>query len=156
MEYIFFAGIGLFIALLINFGIHKIDEGHVGVYYRFGSLLKVTSEPGFNLQLPFITSYQEVQISVQTDQVTNIPCGTSGGVVIFFDKIEVVNQLRKKYVLETIRNYTIDYDRIWIYDKIHHEINQFCSKHSLQEVFIDLFDSLDESLMAALQAEIKN
>ena len=34
-------------------------------------------------------------------------------------------------VVDTIRNYTGDYDRIWIYDKIHHEINQFCSHHTL-------------------------
>ena len=27
-----------------------------------------------------------------------------------------------------------------------HEINQFCSSHSLQEVYIDKFDQLDESL----------
>lgn len=32
-----------------------------------------------------------------------------------------------------------------------HEINQFCSKHTLQEVFIDKFDSLDEQLANALQ-----
>jgi len=31
-----------------------------------------------------------------------------------------------------------------------HEINQFCSKHTLQEVFIDHFDSLDEQLAEAL------
>ena len=32
---------------------------------------------------------------------------------------------------------TVHYDKVWIFDKIHHEINQFCSKHSLQEVCID-------------------
>ncbi len=32
-----------------------------------------------------------------------------------------------------------------------HEINQFCSKHTLQEVFIDEFDHLDEQLASALQ-----
>ena len=31
-----------------------------------------------------------------------------------------------------------------------HEINQFCTKHTLQQVFIDDFDSLDESLAEAL------
>jgi hypothetical protein len=58
-------------------------------------------------------------------------------------------------VLDTIRNYTADYDRIWIYDKIHHEINQFCTKHTLQEVYIDLFDTLDESLIEALSEVTK-
>jgi hypothetical protein len=50
-----------------------------------------------------------------------------------------------------VKNYTANYDKTWIFDKIHHEINQFCSKHSLQEVFIDHFDNLDEQLVSALQ-----
>lgn len=33
------------------------------------------------------------QVTLQTDEVTNVPCGTSGGVMIYFDRIEVVNYL---------------------------------------------------------------
>jgi erlin len=116
----------------LSFGIHRIDEGHVGVYYRGGKLLDWVTGPGFNVRNPYMTSYEQVQITIQTDEVKNIPCGTSGGVMIMFDKIEVVNQLNKNAVLETVKNYTGDYDRIWIYDKIHHEINQFCSQRTLQ------------------------
>ena len=108
--------------------------------------------PGFHIKLP-ITTLKEVQVTVQTDSVTNIPCGTSGGVLINFGKVEVVNRLREDYVLETVRNYTTDYDKTWIFDKIHHEINQFCSGHTLQEVYITLFDTLDESLQTALQRD---
>ena len=86
--------------------------------------------------------------------MTQIPCGTSGGTVITFDKIEVVNRLKREYVHETIKNYTVDYDKTWIYDKIHHEINQFCSAHTLEEVYISKFDTLDESLRDALQSDI--
>ncbi len=68
-----------------------------------------------------------------------------------FDQIEVVNKLRKDLAQQTVKNYTVNYDKTWIFDKIHHEINQFCSKHTLQEVFIDEFDSLDEKLAEALQ-----
>ena len=68
---------------------------------------------------------------MQTDRVNNVPCGTSGGVLIYFDEIEVVNRLRKDLAHMTIKNYTVNYDKTWIYDKIHHEINQFCSKHTL-------------------------
>jgi hypothetical protein len=68
-------------------------------------------------------SVHQVQVTLQTDQVTNIPCGTASGVLIYFDKIEVVNRLRKELAWQTIKNYTIDYDRTWIFDKIHHEIN---------------------------------
>ncbi|MGH0141860.1 UNVERIFIED_CONTAM: hypothetical protein FKN15_074996 [Acipenser sinensis] len=43
--------------------------------------------------LPFITTYRSVQTTLQTDEIKNVPCGTSGGVMIYFDRIEVVNML---------------------------------------------------------------
>lgn len=91
---------------------------------------------------------------MQTDKVKDIPCGTSGGTVIHFDKIEVVNQLAASAVHSIVKNYTTDYDKTWIFDKIHHEINQFCSQHTLQEVFIDKFHTLDETLKEILQRDI--
>jgi len=72
--------------------------------------------------------------------------------MIYFDSIEVVNRLRQEAAWNTVKTYGTDYDKIWIYDKIHHEINQFCSKHTLQEVYIDKFESLDEALAKALQS----
>lgn len=136
-------------------GLHVIPEGYVAVYFSQGRLLNSLGSPGFSSLIPYLQTYELVQVSVQTDEVTNIPCGTSGGVMVNFAKIEVVNRLSKSFVVDTIRNYTINYDHIWIYDKIHHEINQFCSHHSLREVTIDLFDTLDESLMDALQEDCR-
>lgn len=109
------------------------------------------------------------QVTLQTDEIKNVPCGTSGGVMIYFDRIEVVNILKadsgKSHenwfnlvfkvalintilhsVLDIVRNYTADYDRQLIFDKIHHELNQFCSRHTLHEVYIALFDQIDENL----------
>ena len=37
---------------------------------------------------------------------------------------------------------------------MHHELNQFCSGHTLQEVYIELFDQIDENLKIALQADL--
>ena len=37
---------------------------------------------------------------------------------------------------------------------MHHELNQFCSSHTLQEVFIDQFDQIDENLKTALEKEL--
>lgn len=53
-----------------------------------------------------------------------------------------------------VRNYTADYDRTLIFDKIHHEMNQFCSSNTLHQVYIDLFDQIDEYLKKALQDEL--
>ncbi|XP_017971146.1 PREDICTED: erlin-2-B [Theobroma cacao] len=133
--------------------LHQVPEGHVGVYWRGGALLKTITEPGFHLKMPLITQHEPVLVTLQTDQVRDIPCGTKGGVMINFEKIEVVNRLRKEYVYETLLNYGVHYDNTWIYDKIHHEINQFCSSHTLQQVYIDVFDQIDEKMKDALQGD---
>lgn len=110
-------GFGILI-FLISGGIHKIEEGHIGLYWRGGALINGFTEPGYHSMIPIVTSYANIQVSVQTDRVENIPCGTSGGVMIYFDKIEVVNRLKKDLAHETIKNYTINYDKTWIFDKI--------------------------------------
>ncbi|KAM7484429.1 hypothetical protein LguiA_000438 [Lonicera macranthoides] len=133
--------------------IHQVPEGHVGVYWRGGALLETVTDPGFHLKMPLITHFEPVQVTLQTDLVRDIPCGTKGGVMINFEKIEVVNRLHKDYVYETLLNYGVQYDNPWIYDKIHHEINQFCSGHSLQQVYIDMFDQIDEKMKDAIQAD---
>eukprot|EP00850_Spirogloea_muscicola_P016710 SM000138S00017 [mRNA] locus=s138:53429:55594:+ [translate_table: standard] len=104
--------------------------------------------------VPFVTRFEAIQVTMQTDMVVNIPCGTKGGVMIYFDKIEVVNRLRKDSVYDTIMNFGVEYDKTWIYDKIHHEINQFCSAHTLQEVYIDHFDQIDEKVKEAIQVDL--
>ncbi|KAL1115690.1 hypothetical protein AAG570_005980 [Ranatra chinensis] len=144
----------IFMAMVANFSVHKIEEGHVGVYYRGGALLTHTSQPGFHMMVPFITSYKTVQVTLQTDEVKNVPCGTSGGVMIYFDRIEVVNHLSPNSVYDIVKNYTADYDKTLIFNKVHHELNQFCSVHNLHEVYIDLFDQIDENLKVALQRDL--
>lgn len=57
-------------------------------------------------------------------------------------------------VLDIVRNYTADYDKTLIFNKVHHELNQFCSIHTLHEVYIDLFDQIDENLKQALQRDL--
>ncbi|XP_071829765.1 erlin-2-B-like isoform X2 [Apostichopus japonicus] len=142
------------VAFSLNFAVHKIEEGHVGVYYRGGALLKSTSAPGYHTMLPFLTTFRSVQTTLQTDEVKNVPCGTSGGVMIYFDRIEVVNYLHTDHVHSTVKQYTADYDKTLIFNKVHHELNQFCSSHNLQEVYIELFDQIDENLKKALQEDL--
>lgn len=54
-------------------GIHIIHEGHVGIYTRGGALLSGYTSPGLHTMIPIITRYSEVQVTIQTDKVTNIP-----------------------------------------------------------------------------------
>lgn len=71
------------------------------------------------MMIPFLTSYRSVQTTLQTDEVKNVPCGTSGGVMIYFDRIEVVNILAADAVHDIVKNFTADYDKPLIFDKVH-------------------------------------
>uniref|UniRef100_A0AAR2KJJ8 Band 7 domain-containing protein n=1 Tax=Pygocentrus nattereri TaxID=42514 RepID=A0AAR2KJJ8_PYGNA len=128
--------------------VHKIEEGHTGVYYRGGALLTTTSGPGFHLMLPFITTFKSVQTTLQTDEVKNVPCG-SWSFAILFSLIK-----SSPTVYGIVRNFTVDYDKALIFNKVHHELNQFCSVHTLQEVYIGLFDQIDENLKLTLQEDL--
>jgi hypothetical protein len=56
--------------------------------------------------------------------------------MIYFEKVEVVNILSRDAVVDIVRNYTVNYDRTLIFDKIHHEVNQFCSVREKNTSFI--------------------
>ncbi|CAF4089833.1 unnamed protein product, partial [Rotaria sordida] len=56
--------------------------------------------------------------------------------------------------IDIVRNYTVNYDRTLIFDKIHHEVNQFCSVHTLQEVYIDLFSGINDHLKRTIQNDL--
>uniref|UniRef100_A0A672JWV6 Erlin-1 n=1 Tax=Sinocyclocheilus grahami TaxID=75366 RepID=A0A672JWV6_SINGR len=130
-------------AILLHSSIHKIEEGHLAVYYRGGALLTTPNGPGYHIMLPFITSYRSVQ--VQMSCIYSWPDKKIILVMLLFSSSTVV---------EIVKNYTADYDKTLIFNKIHHELNQFCSVHTLQEVYIELFDIIDENLKTALQKDL--
>ena len=105
------------ISSIVYLGIHHVDEGHVGVYWRGGALLDRVESPGMHWKAPFFDSFENVQVTFQTDSVRNIPCGTSGGVVLSFDRIEVVNRLRADRAHDTVKQYGVEYDKMWVFDK---------------------------------------
>jgi regulator of protease activity HflC (stomatin/prohibitin superfamily) len=64
-------------ALYLAGAFHVIDTGHIGVYKRGGAMLDNWSEPGLHFMMPFITKYHQVQVTLQTDQVRDIPVSHS-------------------------------------------------------------------------------
>ena len=81
-------------------------------------MLQSMSGPGFHMMVPFLTMVRNIQTTLQTDEVKNVPCGTSGGVMIYFDRIEVVNVLQQGAVYDIVKNYTADYDKALIFNKV--------------------------------------
>jgi erlin len=136
--------------------VFMVDEGYVGVAYRYRALSNKIYEPGLNFVVPWFTETHQVQVSEQTDFVRNIPCGTSDNAFATFNKIEVVNQLNKSHVYETVKAYTVDYDKPLIFEKIHQEISEFCSENTIYNVSIGKFGELNEYLMDKLQRSLNS
>jgi regulator of protease activity HflC (stomatin/prohibitin superfamily) len=55
-----FLGLLIMIIGFLFSGIHKIEEGFVGVYYYKGILQKKLSYPGYNFMIPLITKVESV------------------------------------------------------------------------------------------------
>ena len=45
---------------------------------------------------------------------------------------------------DIIKDFGPEYDKLWIFSKIHHEMNQLCSKSTLQEIYVDKFDQVEQ------------
>ncbi len=90
-------------------GIHRIEEGQVGIYYIGGKLSDSISYPGINYHIPFLSTFESIPINIQTITINNVEvrysfsnwflilsvnvkCGTSGGVELTFERIEVVTR----------------------------------------------------------------
>lgn len=140
--------------IFLTFGLHWVTEGHVAVYWRGGALLNRVGNPGFNIKVPVIETYAQVQITQQTDSVTRVSCGTKNGQTIWFERIEVVNQLDRAHVIDMVRNFTVNYDQPNIFAKVYHEVSQLCNKYTAEEIYIQEYERFDEAIMAALQSEI--
>lgn len=144
------------------------------IFFKGGALLKVTSNPGYHMMIPFLTTHRSVQVKKQINPslsqdanygANRSPCNlmkwrmclaAPAAVSCFilteskwstFSALPAVSVVIQKTgtvsltslssllsVYEIVKNYTADYDKTLIYNKIHHELNQFCSVHSLQEV----------------------
>ena len=97
--------VAVVLGLIFGPTLHSVPEGHVAVYWRGGAMTSAVAPPGFHLKMPLITSVGIVQTSLQTDVITEIPCGTHGGTVVEFARVEVVNRLRLSHVYPTIKAY---------------------------------------------------
>jgi hypothetical protein len=111
------------VVAFIAAGMHQVPEGHIAMYWRGGALLDTVAEPGWRWAPPMVTTRDFVQLTMQTDtvrvlslvgyfrppdspcvcQVREVPCGTSTGVMIYFDRIDVVNQLDRTKAHSTVK-----------------------------------------------------
>lgn len=131
----------------------SIPSGYVGVYktWQRYDVEAGVIHPSLVCYNPMWTSVVHVETRPQTDVVTNVKCGSSDGVILEIEKIEVGNQLSPTSVIETITKYGEHYDKFLVMDSVVHKLTEHCSKLTAQALVIDQFDKIDDVLRAELQ-----
>ena len=68
----------------------NVPEGWIGLKYRGGALMPGYLEPGWNTNIPWLEEIKTVKVSMATDTLHEVPCGTKGGIHLSFTKVEAV------------------------------------------------------------------
>ncbi len=131
--------------------VFSVREGELGIRYVLGALSNTTYDAGFHIDPygPF-GRISHVNIRPQTDQVTDVACGTADGLSLIIESVDVGNTLPAHNVLHTIRMYGEDYDVYLVKDKIRHQLQVICANMTSHEVFNTRFDEIDDLLQAFL------
>ena len=83
-------------------GYHTIEEGHVGVYFKFGALQEVTTEPGVHFRQAFVTTTRSVLIRPEELMMPSFDVITKDGIEIKFNNIDVLSKTNKNKVIPMI------------------------------------------------------
>ncbi|CAD7695088.1 unnamed protein product [Ostreobium quekettii] len=133
----YFASLAIITAVVSKTSLHVVPQGHVCLYFRFGMLMPRISEPGMRMRLPVVDVCEYISFRMQALPVGNLSCTTRGGTSVLFDRTEVLFQLEKSRIHETVLNYGTKYYLTMIKDKLRQEIGVLCSKLTLQELYME-------------------
>jgi len=124
----------LTLAMLIS-SVHKVDEGHIGIYYKNGALQDHFKEPGIHTKAPFVSDVHQVPIRTVTDTVPDIKCVTKDGITNSFADIQVINTIRKESVISLVKAFGKEFKKPLIYDRVSEEVRLFCANNTIDEVY---------------------
>ena len=140
-NFLWLLGLGLFVAVIavgVNAIIsshHNIQEGSVGIYFKFGALGESISYPGVHWQAPFISHVEEVRIRPQTDSLKAMEAITKDGITNTFNDVQVISRIRVDNLIPMVRKFGLDFRGSLIFDRVKEELRIFCANHTIDEVY---------------------
>merc|ERR1712013_951400 len=101
----------IIIAAIVD-GCHEIQEGYVGIYYKFGALQEGVTDPGVHMMQPFVSTYKTVLIRPEEHTLRPVEAITKDGIEISFDGISVLSKTTKEKVVGLIKKFGIDFKKV--------------------------------------------
>lgn len=104
MQGIISIAVATFLGLFLGSLIHRVEHGHVAVYYRGGYLLNEVRGPGFHVRVPLLTKPVLLPTKAKTEIINHVECTSSDGIRIVFDKVQVMYSFTYSEILDNLRN----------------------------------------------------
>ena len=127
-----------FVAVAVNAVLsshHTIQEGSVGIYFKFGALGESISYPGVHWQAPFVSTVEEGRIRPQTDSLNAMEAITKDGITNTFNDVQVISRIRVDNLIPMVRKFGLDFRGSLIFDRVKEELRIFCANHTIDEVY---------------------
>lgn len=142
------------IAAIVD-GYHEIEEGYVGVYYKFGALQNWVTEPGVHMMQPFVSTYRSILIRPEETTMRDVEAITKDGIEITFQGISVLSRTSKNEVVNMIREFGIDFKKVLIYDRVKEDLRKFCANKTIDQVYNEEFLDIVNSVKSDVEEQIK-
>lgn len=143
------------IAAIID-GYHEIEEGHVGVYYKFGALQSGISDPGVHMMQPFVSTVKEILIRPEETIMRDVDAVTKDGIQITFQGISVLSSTTKSKVVDMLRDFGADFKKVLIYDRVKEDLRIFCANKTIDDVYNEQFLDIVAQVKQDVEHQIKN
>jgi len=151
---LFLIGAILVLVAIID-GYHEIEEGHVGVYFKFGALQTGISEPGVHLKQAFVTTHRQVLIRPEEQKMGSVEAVTKDGISIYFEGISVLSRTNKNQLYKMIQTFGMDFKKVLIYDRIKEDLRIFCANKTVDDVYNEEFLTIVDAVKADVEKQIK-
>jgi len=135
--------------------LHKIEEGNVGIYYKYGALMEATTGPGVHYMAPFVVDVKEILIRPQTTTIDPIMTITKDGIQVNFIDVQVISRVKQKQLVEMIRTYGVKFRGALIEDRVREELRKFCANHTIDDVYKEKFLEIAPHVQSGLIDQIE-
>merc|ERR1712130_245996 len=148
------AGIILTIACVID-SYHKINEGYVGIYYKYGALQDGVTEPGVHFSQPFVASVKEVLIRPETTIMNEVVAITKDGIQNSFQEISVITKVNKNKLTQMIKKFGLHFKDALVFDRIKEELRIFCASNEIDDVYNKKFLEIVDMVLTKVRENVK-
>lgn len=151
----FIVGLIAFILGMVFSTIHYIDEGYIGIYYKYGALMDSYTGPGMHNMAPFVTTVQQIKIRPDTDTLSTTEAITKDGIQIQFEDVQVISRIKEKSVVPTIKKYGQSFKNPLVFDRVRENIRIFCANNTIDDVynekFLDIVQAVRQNIITSIE-----